>query len=130
MHKAWLLLIPLVMGGCQSTGSGSISVTVPVDQVRKVARYYSVHEDCASAGSSVVRITNQPAHGTVSVREGRDYPNYPATNPRNACNKRSVPASLVYYKPAPGYAGTDGLDVDAIYPGGQSRQDHINIVVK
>ncbi|MBV8962148.1 MAG: hypothetical protein JOY97_03530 [Hyphomicrobiales bacterium] len=130
MRKAWLLLVPLVVGGCQSTNSGRFSTTVPIDEERTVARYYSLHEDCTSYGPAVVRVTNQPAHGTVSIRDGRDYPYYPTSNPRNACNRQSVPMTLVYYRAAAGYSGLDGFAVDAILASGVNRQEHINITVK
>ena len=129
MRKAWLLLVPLAVGGCQSTNSVNISTTVPVNEER-VARYYSLREDCTSQGFAVVRVTNQPAHGTVSIRDGRDYPYFPPSNPRNARNRESVPMTLAYYKAAPGYAGFDGFDVDVIFASGANRQEHVNVAVK
>jgi len=130
MRKAWLLLVPLAVGGCQSTSLVIHSTTVPVNEERKVGGYYSLHEDCSSAGPTVVRIKSEPAHGTVSIREGREYPNFGAANPRNVCNRQSAPATLVFYRPSAGYVGTDSVDIDVIYPDGVNRQYHTNIVVK
>jgi hypothetical protein len=130
MRRALFLLVPLILSGCQSAGTGAFSIAVPVDQERKVAQYYSIHEDCSSMGSAVARIINQPLHGTVSIREGREFPNFPQSNPRSACNKETVPATLVYYRPGPGYVGTDSFDVDAILASGADRPNHINVTVK
>ncbi|MGC1575804.1 MAG: hypothetical protein WA813_06700 [Beijerinckiaceae bacterium] len=130
MRKAWLLLVPLAVGGCQSLRSAAFSTTVPIDQERRVARYFTLNEDCSSRGFAVVRIVNQPSHGTVSVREGRDYPNFVQSNPRNICNKQSAPATLVFYRPAPGLVGIDSVDLDVIYASGGSGQNHFNITVK
>lgn len=122
MRRALFLLIPLIVGGCQSAGTGAFSITVLVDQERKVAQYYSIHEDCSSMGLAVARVINQPMHGTVSIRDGREYPNFPQSNPRSTCNKESVPATLVFYHPAPGYVGSDSFDVDAILASGADRR--------
>jgi hypothetical protein len=132
MHKAWFLLIPLVVGGCQTTAvdSRSVSIAIPIGQERRVDWYLAIHEDCTSMGPTVARVTTQPAHGTVSIREGREYPNFSSANPRSSCNKRSVPATLVYYSSAPGYSGADSFDVDAILGSGQDRQRHYSVIVK
>ena len=77
-----------------------------------------------------MRVINQPAHGEVIIREGRDYPNFPRINPRSACNLHQAPGTLVYYRPAPGYTGPDGLDIDIIYASGSNGQSRYNVVVK
>jgi len=81
-------------------------------------------------GTTAVRILNHPAHGTLIIREGTDYPNFAQSNPRSACNKRRVSATVVYYRPVPGYAGPDSFDLNGIYSNGTERQRHFNITVK
>ena len=103
---------------------------VPVDTPREISKLYAVNEDCTSAGDAVVRLTTQPAHGTITMRKGKDYPNYRAPNPRVSCNRRLVASTQVWYNPQRGYAGPDSVSLDVLYPNGSSQQFTVSISVR
>jgi hypothetical protein len=54
---------------------------------------YSINPDCTSIGFATVRIVEQPRHGRITVDNGTGFTNFPASNPRAECNKRSGPAA-------------------------------------
>jgi len=97
---------------------------------RELGSFYALHEDCSSSGQAIVRISVPPGHGAASVREESSYPHYREDNPRVLCNAHAVPATVVYYAPAPGYAGRDSLVVDVIFPDGGNWQRRYDIIVK
>jgi hypothetical protein len=90
----------------------------------------SLNPDCTPDGQIVVRMTQPPQHGRVTIRNGRAFPNYPSSNIRNVCNTRRVPAVESYYRPEPGYTGFDSVSFETIFPGGSYRQNTANIQVR
>lgn len=91
---------------------------------------YSVNPDCSSDGQVVMRITEAPQHGRISISNGRLFPNYPSSNVRNVCNTRRVPGVEAYYQPAAGYLGYDSVSFEIIFPSGTYRQYTANIQVR
>jgi len=90
----------------------------------------SLNPDCTPDGQIVVRITQPPQHGLVTIRNGRAFPNYPSSNIRNVCNTRRVPAVEAYYRPELGYTGFDSVSFETIFPAGSYRQNTANIQVR
>jgi hypothetical protein len=103
---------------------------VPMNQTRRIDFHISINEDCSSRGETVVRVETSPQHGTVSVKLGKDHPNFPQSNPRSACNVRLAPSTEVWYSPQHGYAGPDSVGLDVIYPDGKSLKQTITINVR
>jgi hypothetical protein len=118
------------VAACKSTPGGSFAKAVPIGQERNLGGYCYLHEDCSSPGPTLVCVISQPAHGTVIIRQGRDYPTYAQSNPRSLCNTHPVPMTSVYYRSSPDYAGPDAFTMDVIFPNGGTRQDRLDITVK
>ena len=54
---------------------------------------YSINPDCTSIGFATIRVVEQPRHCRITVDNGTGFTNFPASNPRTECNKRSGPAA-------------------------------------
>ena len=93
-------------------------------------RTYSTNPDCTSAGEVVIRVTEAPRYGRVSISRTGVFPNFPASNLRSACNRRRVPGTVATYVAQRGYAGPDSLALEAIYPSGEMRQGSYHIMVR
>jgi hypothetical protein len=92
--------------------------------------YQSLDHDCAPLGHVSARVITQPAHGTVEIADGVAFPNYSPGDPPYRCNGTKSPATLAYYRSAPGYAGADAAVVEVFFPTGNSPTIRYNIVVK
>ena len=103
---------------------------VPMNQSRKVDHGMSINQDCSSTGETVIRVETSPQHGTVQIKKGMDHPNFPQSNPRNACNVCSLPSTQVWYSPAHDYTGPDSVSIEMIYPNGASEKRTIAINVR
>ena len=103
---------------------------VPMNQSRKVNHGMAINQDCTSMGETVARVETSPQHGTVSIKKGTDHPGFPQSNPRSACNVRSLPSMQVWYSPAHGYTGPDSVSIEMIYPNGASEKRTIAIDVR
>jgi hypothetical protein len=90
----------------------------------------SVDPDCRSNGQVVMRVTQPPQHGRVSIRSAGVFPNFPGSNVRNVCNRRRVPGVEAYYRSEPGYLGFDSVGFETIFPNGDYRQHTANIQVR
>jgi len=88
----------------------------------RILNAYSTNPDCSSIGQAVVRMTQAPQHGHVIIRSASIYPNFPASNPRSACNARRVPGVEAVYVSERGYLGFDSASFDIIYASGSYRQ--------
>lgn len=114
------------------SGAATAQATFNVAAGHQVRVYwaYSLNPDCTPDGQVVVRITQPPQHGRITIRNGRLFPNYPSSNSRNVCNTRRVPGVEAYYQPASGYIGLDSASFDTIFPNGTYRQFTSNIQVR
>jgi hypothetical protein len=54
---------------------------------------YSINPDCTSIGFATIRVVDQPRHCRITIDNGTGFTNFPASNPRTECNKRSGPAA-------------------------------------
>ena len=102
---------------------------VPGHQVR-VLWAYSLNPDCTSLGQVVVRMTQPPQHGRVTTRSGRSFPTFASSNSHSVCNTRRVPGVEAYYQPAAGYAGSDAVSFEVMFPSGNYQQSTANIQVR
>ena len=83
-----------------------------------INHYLTSNPDCSSNGYPNVKVTTPPEHGVVSIENGEGFPGFPKENVRSACNAKKLPAIVVYYTSQAGYAGTDKLSVECIFPEG------------
>jgi hypothetical protein len=90
---------------------------------------YATNPDCTSAGAVVLRVTQPPEHGRVSVRPTGVFPRFPESNPRSACNRRRVAGMQATYVSQRGYIGPDHVVLEALFPAGQGRRITVSIRV-
>jgi hypothetical protein len=119
-----------VAGSGKASAQAAFSVNVAAGHQVRALWTYSINPDCTSLGPIVVRITQAPQQGRVSIRNDRAFPNFPNSNVRNVCNARRVPGVAAYYQAASGYVGFDSISFDVIFPSGSYRQYTTNIQVR
>lgn len=103
---------------------------VATGQKLRLEFLYAIQPDCSSAGQTIVRILEEPQHGTLAVENGQGFTNFPKENQRYECNIRKSDGTLVFYEPKSGYTGTDSVTLDIIFPLGQSSKRHYAIEVR
>jgi hypothetical protein len=86
--------------------------------------------DCSSAGQAVVRLTQAPQHGRVTISRASDFPAFPASNIRSVCNKRRVAGTRTVYVSQRGFVGTDSAAIEIIFSNGASSRRFYTIYVK
>ena len=97
---------------------------------QKMGYFIGLNPDCTATGVPKVTFVTPPSHGTMTAEQGEDYPGYPTDNPRSACNRRKVPAVLLYYQSAPGYTGNDAAVVEVVFPAGSLQHQTYEITVR
>jgi hypothetical protein len=102
----------------------------PSGEKQKMNDFIGLNPDCTATGVPKVTFVTPPAHGTMTVEQGEDYPNFPKDNARAVCNARKVPAVLLYYQSAPGYTGNDVAVVEVVFPAGNLRHQTYTITVR
>ena len=103
---------------------------VAIDQRGQLDFLFTLNPDCSSIGFATVRVVDPPKNGTIAFENGTGFSTFPQNNMRVDCNKRRSEGVLVFYRPNPGYAGTDVFMVDIIYASGRSAQRRYTIEVK
>lgn len=102
----------------------------PSSQKQMIGSVMSVNPDCTSIGYSFVKVVKAPQHGQFTTERGKDFASFPAENIRSACNKKKIPAVILYYKPNAGYTGLDFITIETVNPGGWfSRYEYIVKVI-
>jgi hypothetical protein len=86
--------------------------------------------DCSSAGQAVVRLTQAPQHGRVTISRASDFPSFSASNIRSVCNKRRVAGTRTVYVSQRGFVGTDSAAIEIIFSNGASTRRFYTIYVK
>jgi hypothetical protein len=107
-----------------------ITEMVAADQKLRVAFLYSIQPNCSSAGQIVVRVLEQPQHGTLTIEEGQGFTIFPKDNPRSACNAAKSDGTLVFYRANHDYLGTDSVSLYISYPSGHTATRHYMIMVE
>ena len=114
---------------CSAEAQTVINKTAIAGKPINIDSFYSVNPDCTSIGYTDVRLTSSPQIGTVSLKRGTVFPNFPANNVRNVCNTKRVASTQVWYTAPRGASGRDQLSVLAVFPSGNSRQVDFAITV-
>lgn len=79
----------------------------------KLSFFNSTNPDCSSRGRSTIRLIRAPEHGRVNFRQTADFP-----SSRSQCHQRRVPGTAFYYQSQRGFAGTDYVEAEVIFPSG------------
>ncbi|HUZ12463.1 MAG TPA: hypothetical protein VMU93_06420 [Caulobacteraceae bacterium] len=104
-----------VIGAGGLEASGEVVYTAEGDPVA-LFHYFSLDADCRARAVGI-RLTEPPAHGSVSFSQGRQppvrggEPIYPGADPRARCADRLAPTRDATYLPAAGFSGVDRLVV-------------------
>jgi hypothetical protein len=90
----------------------------------------STNPDCTSIGKIIMRMTQAPQHGRVTIRSAGVFPNFAQSNVRSACNRRRVPGVQAVYVSQRGYLGPDFVELQVLFPAGAERSVKLPISVK
>lgn len=90
----------------------------------------TTNPDCTSIGETVVRMTQEPAHGRVTIAKASDFPSFPKKNARHACNKKRVSGTKTTYVSERGFTGTDSAAIEIIFASGSTARRHYTINVR
>jgi hypothetical protein len=121
---------PLTPVEVEANAEQTLIKGAPSGEKQKMNDFIGLNPDCTATGVPKVTFVSPPAHGTMTVERGEDYPNYPKDNARSACNTRKVPAVLLYYQSMPGYAGNDMAVIEVLFPAGNLRHQTYQITVR
>jgi len=100
------------------------------EQKSRLDFFYDLAPDCSSAGKLVVRVLEQPQHGTLSIENGQALTDFPQGDRRAACNMHQSDGTLVFYQPGADYRGADSITLAVTLPAGGDRRRHYAIDVK
>lgn len=89
-----------------------------------VGIFTSIHKDCTAAPLPVVRLIMPPAHGKITVKQGR----LRATNLKQ-CLAADLPAFIAIYRSASDFIGQDVFMLEVIGSGGKSQFQRITVTV-
>ena len=70
---------------------------------------FDLAPDCSSAGKPVVRVLEQPQHGTLAIENGQAFTDFAPDDRRAACNAHQSDGTLVFYQPSADYRGADSI---------------------
>src|SRR6266699_559422 len=108
----FLLVLPAIAFGQEPTITRQINGKS--DTNINVGVFFSIKPDCTAGQLPVVRLTTPPAHGKITVRQGRVR----ATNLKQ-CLGADLPAFIALYRSEPNYIGQDTFAIEVIAPGGK-----------
>lgn len=122
----------ITVAGCQSSGApgSSTAKIASAGQPQQLTHFYSLTKDCMPLGPISVRITDPAAHGSTVAVEGSGPSDYPASDPRSACNGKATPGMNLVYTATPGYSGTDKVAGYVFDPNGSHYPFGFSITVR
>ncbi len=131
----------ITLGGCiprpapvvalpNLNGPMTIAKTVIAGDTIRLAFNVAMNPDCSVRSMPTLRVLTEPMHGTTAISQTEDFPSFPATNIRSACNKAKARGVKLEYTPAPGYLGPDYVSYEMIFEDGVDRTINIPLTVK
>lgn len=90
----------------------------------------ATNPDCSSVGETVVKLTQAPAHGSVTIAKASDFPSFKKKNVRYACNKQRVAGTKTVYVSERGFTGTDSAVIEIIFASGSTARRSYTINVR
>jgi hypothetical protein len=107
-----------------------VSLTAISGKPLKLNFSNAINPDCTSKGEPVVRLSQAPQHGKVTISKASDFPSFPKGNARRDCNKKRVAGTQTVYVSERGYFGTDAAAIEIIFPTGATARRSYIINVK
>src|SRR5262245_16341629 len=86
--------------------------------------FATVRQDCTSGPLPVVRLITPPAHGKVTMKQGR----LRATNVKQ-CLGMEVPAFVAIYRSAKDFIGQDNFTIEVTGAGGKTQLQRIIVTI-
>ena len=128
MHRAIIVAMTLLLSCAGARAQASrVALSGATIELSQIAL---VNPDCTAAGRPVIRVTQQPEHGRLTISNVSIFPYFRPVNPRSDCNWRRVPGVIIKYTSQRGYTGFDSVRLEAFYPNGQARNGAFNINVR
>jgi hypothetical protein len=110
-----------------SASAQSVNKTMAAGTTLNLGHFGAVNPDCTSRGKTTIRLTIAPAHGSVRLKEDKDFGVFWKPH---VCGARRVAGVTVEYRPERGFVGVDTVGFDVIYATGDERMSTVNIAVK
>lgn len=119
MSLRWLLAVGvLATGTLAAFGQDNVlerAVKGQTGRDVRLAVYVSIRPDCTAGQLPTVRLAQGPAHGTVTVKQGRMR-----TTNFKQCLAVEVPAFVAMYRSSSGFTGEDTATLEVVT--GQKKQ--------
>jgi hypothetical protein len=90
----------------------------------RIGVFASIRSDCKSGPLPTIKLKLPPAHGNVTVKQGK----LRTTNFRQ-CLAAEVPAFIVIYKSKPEFSGSDAVVLEVINPAGKTQLQRITVTI-
>jgi hypothetical protein len=122
---AWIVLLlalPAVVHAQTSTIERQVKGTSNANINAGI--FASIRRDCTAGPLPVVRLLSPPAHGKVTVKQGR----LRATNMKQ-CLGMELPAFVAIYRSVPDFIGQDNFTIELIGVGGKAQIQQITVTV-
>ncbi|MBB2202597.1 Ig-like domain-containing protein [Gluconacetobacter tumulisoli] len=103
---------------------------VAANRATVINNWFVLNPDCSVADYVTVRLLTPPDHGTVTIRRGAFYPNYPVGEDRHACNMQPQGGITATYLPATDYVGADHFTLLIIAARGRSWTTDFQVSVR
>lgn len=107
-----------------------MTLTAVSGQPLKLNFSNTTNPDCSSVGETIVKLTQQPQHGRVTIAKASDFPSFPKQNVRRACNKKHVTGTRTMYVSVRGYTGSDSAAIEIIFANGATARRSYTINVR
>jgi hypothetical protein len=119
-----LLLALLVSPALAQTETVERAVKGQAGRDIRIGVFASISPDCKAGPLPTIRLKQPPAHGAVTVKQGK----LRTTNLRQ-CLAAEVPAFIVVYKSKPEFAGDDIVTLEVINANGKTQLQRITVSV-
>jgi hypothetical protein len=129
---AWIVTCFASVVGAQELPSANSNPVVLSEERTQVYRTFDLNPDCTAAGTITIRVTKDPVKGHVDIEDILGFSTYAQQQFPQLyhCNAQQTYGTSVFYTSAPGFKGTDNLELEAINAHGQSRKVRLRITVK
>jgi hypothetical protein len=127
---AWLSQLSQSKGAAPGALELELTRAATAAQKSRLDFLYDVAPDCSSAGKPVVRVLEQPQHGTLSIENGQAFTDFPQDDRRVACNAHQSDGTLVFYQPSADYRGSDSITLSVTLSAVGNLKRHYAIDVK
>jgi hypothetical protein len=119
-----LLLSLLVSPAWAQTETVERAVKGQAGRDIRIGVFISIGADCKAGSLPTIRLKQAPAHGAVTVKQGK----LRTTNLRQ-CLAVEVPAFIVVYKSKPEFSGDDTVMLEVINASGKTQLQRITVSV-